>query len=553
MFKYVLTSLKGYKLSFLKSDIIAGVVVAALSIPVAMGYAGVAGLPPVYGLYASMLPVLGYILFASSPQLIFGTDASACAITGSVIAGMGIMAGSDDAVSAAALLSFFTALFLLLFAILRLGRFADYISMPVMSGFMSGTALSIMLSQVPKIFGIPSGGNNFFDSIVAIVTGIGKTNLISLAIGAVTVALVLVGRKFLPKLPMGLIVMVLGTALCALLRLDEQGVVVVGDIPRGLPPISLPDFFGPTGISAAIGSGLLIAVVIFADSLMSSRSFATRNHYKLDNNREIFAFGVSNLIASLSNCSPTSASVSRTAASEQFKGKTQMVSVVSVVVIGLVVMFFSGLLYYMPQPVLGGIVFAALLPVVDILVIRSLWRQTRNEAFIWLISAAGVLVVGVLFGVFIGVILSFFDVILRITNPPQAYLGKIEGRSGYFDQKNHKQAKAIPDVVIYRFSARLFFANVAIFKTGVKKAVEVNQPQAVIIDASGINSIDATAAEEISALLEWLDGQEVACYFAGQIDALNDQFEDFGLGSLREDGRIQKTVDDALEACAAVE
>ena len=552
MFKHILTSLRGYKASYLKNDIISGVIVAALTIPVAMGYAQVAGLPPIYGLYASMLPVLGYILFASSPQLIFGADSSASAITGSAIAAFGITAGSAEAISTAALLSFFTALFLIVFALFKLGRFADYISMPVMSGFLSGTALSIMVGQVPKILGVAGGsGDGFIGDVVAIVTGIPKASLLSLVLGVVTILLILLGKKFLPKVPVGLIVMVLGTAACGLLRLDTMGVSVVGDIPSGFPPLSLPDFFGASDITACVGSGLVIAIVIFADSLMSARSFATRGHYKLDNNREIFAFGASNLLASLSGCSPTSASVSRTAASEQFKGKTQLVSVVAVGVVTLVVMFFSGLLYYMPQPVLGGIVLAALLPVVDVAVIKQLWRQSRSEAYIWLVSAGGVLVVGVLFGVLVGVVLSFLDVILRITTPPQATLGVIEGQDGYFDLKNHKQAKALPGVVIYRFSARLFFANVSLFKKGVKEAVDGDHPKSIVIDASGINSIDATAAEEVQGLLEWLDERGVRYCFAGQTAALDKQFEDFGLGQLAEKGCLHKTLDDALVACGA--
>ena len=552
MFQHILTSFKGYKAAYLKNDIIAGVMVAALTIPVAMGYAQVAGLPPIYGLYASLLPVLGYAVFASSPQLIFGADASASAITGSALAAFGIAAASGQAIATAALLSFFTAVFLILFAIFRLGRFADYISMPVMSGFLSGIALSIMLGEVPKVLGIPSGGDGFLSNVKAIATGIGGASLLSLALGAGTVALILLGKRLVPKFPAGLMVMALGTALCALLRLDKQGVAVVGDIPRGLPALSLPNFTAADNLGGAAGAGLVVAVVIFADSLMSARSFAARGRYKLDNNREIFAFGVSNLLASLSGCSPTSASLSRTAAAEQYKGKTQMVSLVAVAAIGLVVSFLGGLLYYMPQPLLGGVVLAALAGVVDVKVVRGLWRQSRSEAGIWLASALGVFLVGVLFGVLLGVLLSFIDVILRITKPPQAYLGVIQGREGYYDLATHKRARPLPGVVIYRFSARLFFANFSLFQAGVKQAVAANHPHALIVDASGINSIDVSAAEQLARLLNWLCDQDVVYFFAGQTEALNQQLEDFGLSALAMDGRLTKTVGAALDAYHAL-
>ncbi len=549
MFKYVLLSFKGYKLSYIKNDVIAGIMVAALTIPVAMGYAQVAGLPPIYGLYASILPAIGYALFASSPQTVFGADASTSAITGSALAMFGIAATTQQAVAAAALLSLFAAAFLFLFALLRVGRFAAYISMPVMSGFMSGIAISIMLGQLPKILGITGSGDDFFGNIKDLVTGIAGTNLISLAMGAAAAALILLGKRFLPKLPVGLVVMVLGTALCALLRLDNMGVAVVGTIPSGFPALSFPAFWNTSNIGSYIGAGLVVAIVIFADALMTSRSFAVRNHYTLDNNREIFSFGIANFMASLSGGPPTSASMSYTAAAEQFKSKTQLVSLVAATLIALVVAFLGGLLYYMPQPLLGGIVLASLVGMVDLVVIRNLWRQSRGEAAIWLVSAVGVLVVGVLFGVLVGVILSFIAVIIGIVKPPQAYLGVVAGQAGFYDLENHDRAKAIPGVVIYRFSARLFFGNFSLFRKGVHRALGEENPKTIIIDAAGINSIDATAAGQLKELLHWLERKGLTCYFAGQTDALNQQFHDFGLDAmLAEKGRLTKTVADALKA-----
>ncbi len=548
MFRCILTSFRGYRLSYLKNDLVAGIIVAALTIPVAMGYAGVAGLPPVYGLYASMLPVLGYIIFASSPQLIFGADASASAVTGSCLAALGVVTGSSEAVSSAAILSLFVGIFLIIFSVLKLGKFAEYISKSVMSGFISGIALSILCGQVPKIIGITGSGNDFLGNMKAIVTQLDKINPLSVLLGGITAAVILLGKKYLPKLPVALVVMALGTCLSWAAGLDEHGVCVVGNIPGGLPELSLPDIFGHGNLGMYIGSGLMIAIIVFADSLMSAQSFAAKNEYELDNNREIFAFGFSNILASVSGCAPTSASVSRTAANEQFKGRTQMVSVVAVVVIGVVVTFLSGALYYMPQPVLGGIVFAALCGVVEVSQFRRLLHVSRSEAIIWAASAAGVLAVGTLFGVIIGVILSFVDVIIRISTPPQAYLGTIEGKDGFFDLSAHKNAKAIPGIVIYRFSARIFFANLGVFKAGVQKALDEMHPQAIIFDASGINSIDTTAADELKSIFAELDRQDVAYCFAGQTETLNRQFSALGLWARDDASHIKKTVKDALAA-----
>ncbi len=551
MFRYVLTSFRGYRLSWLKDDLIAGIIVAALTIPVAMGYAGVAGLPPVYGLYASMLPVLGYILFASSPQMIFGADASSSAITGSCLAALGIVAGSQQAVASAVILSLFAGIFLIIFSVMKLGKFAQYISKSVMSGFISGISFSILFGQIPKILGLAGSGNDFLGNIAALATHIGETNPLCALLGGTTIAAILLGKKYLPKLPVALIVMVLGTWICAVLRLDSQGVRVVGAIPRGLPKLALPDLLHLGNLSNYIGPSLLIAILVFADALMSAQVFAEKNGYALDNNREIFAFGFSNLVASVSGCAPTSGSVSRTAANEQYNGHTQLVSVVAVAVVGIVVAFFISALYYIPQPVLGGVVFTALCGVIEVPQIRRLLSISRNEAVVWFASAVGVLVMGTLFGVIIGVVVSFLDVIIRISAPPQAYLGKLEGRDGFFDLSAHKNAKAIPGIVIYRFSARLFFANFSIFKAGVEKAIQEAHPRAIVFDASGINSIDTTSVDSLKELLAGLDHQGIQYCFAGQTATLNRQFAALQLWPADDVSHIKKTIQDALDAYGA--
>ncbi len=536
--------IKGYHLSTFKHDVLAGLIVAALTIPVAMGYAGVAGLPPIYGLYASILPVLGYAVLASSRRLIFGMDASASALTGSFLAAMGFAAGSQDAVGAAAVLSFFTAVFLFAFAALRLGRFAEYISMPVMSGFISGTALSILIGQLPKLMGIPSEGGSALETLGSLFAQLGSVNWPSLLIGVITIALLLIGRRFFSRFPTVLAVMALGTLCTFLFGLDQYGVSIVGEIPGGLPPLQFPNLLHTSSLSSYIGVGLVMAIVIFADSLMSANSFAQRDGVTLNSNREIAAFGLSNLMASLSGCSPTSSSVSRTAASEEFNGKTKMVSLVAVVVVVLVVAFLDGALYYMPQPMLGGIVFGALLSVVDVKVIKNLLRFNRREAIIWIVSALGVLVVGVLFGVLIGVVLSFIDVIIRMSRPKEAFLGRVPGRRGFFDLSRHKDAVPLHATVIYRFSARLFFGNVTTFCDSIKKVVKAQRAQTLIIDASGINNIDATAADALLQLFEELDKAGVVWRIAGQIEPVNIQMRKLRLPV---DGHITKTIEEALE------
>ncbi len=540
MFKYVLTSLKGYKKAYLKDDIIAGVIVAALTIPVAMGYAQIAGLPPVYGLYGSILPVIGYALFASNPQLIYGVDASAAAITGSLVATVGLAAGSQDVLDFVPVAAVCTGVFLILFAVLKLGRFAGYISAPVMSGFITGLSLSVMFSQLPKMFGLDASG------LIGTLQNITQLNATSLLLSVVTVAALLVCKKLLPKIPSSLLLMVAGTALTALLRLDKLGVVIVGDIPDGLPTLILPNFTGPHTL-AAVAGGFVLAVVIFADSLLTTTSFAIQGKYPIKPNRELFAFGASNLFAGFSGCSPTSASVSRTAAGKQYRAKTQLVSLVAAGVIALVCAFLSGLLYYMPQPLLSGIVFVALLGVLDFGALKALLHESKREAVIWIITAVGVLVLDVLPGVLIGVVLSFIHVIMKVSAPDAAYLGVIQGREGFFDMTRHKEAKPLPGISIFRFSARLFFANSERFQKGVRKAMN-EKPRAIILDARGINSIDTTAADDLKNLLSDLDEAHIQYFFAEQTSDLVDDFSEKGLGFLQQNGRLKRSIEEALQA-----
>lgn len=543
MFNYILLSLKGYKKEFLRNDVISGVVVAALTIPVSMGYAQVAGLSPIYGLYASFLPVLAYIIFASSPQLIYGIDATAT-VTGSILVAAGVAAGSAEALIFAPLLAFFTGVFMLIFAALRLGRFASYISTPVMSGFISGISISIIVGQIPKIMGVAGGGSDFFANISAIFSQLSSINWISLVMGVIAAAIILLAKKFFRKIPMALIILVLGTAITAFFRLDQYGVVIVGEIPQGLPAFSLPDFAAIDNWTFIILGGLVSAIACFAGSLLPSKSFAMRNKYTVDDNREILAYGVANIAAAVSGTAPTSASVSRTAANEQFRGKTQVVLIVAAGVIAFVLLFLSGLLYYMPQPVLSAIVLAALVGVIDIDVSIALFRHTKREATIWLVSLVGVLAVGVLFGVMVGIVLSFLVIIVNVVSSQSAELGVISDRDGYYDMSRHSDAKAIENVVIYRYSSPLVFANINTFINGLERATK-NNPQVVIIDASAITHVDVTAADTIRDLLTQYQEQHIQYYFSNTIGRFRDDLRKNHVDTDIEN-HLTKTIDEAL-------
>ncbi|WNY27417.1 SulP family inorganic anion transporter [Methanolapillus ohkumae] len=545
MFTRFLITLKDYKKSYLRYDIVAGIMVAALTIPVAMGYAQIAGLPPIYGLYASILPLLGYAFFATSRHLIITPDSAASAITGSVVVSLGFALGSPDVLSIAPVLTFFAAAFLLLFAVLKAGRFASFISTPVISGFLSGLGLFVILGQIPKALGIEISGGTVFSQVGEILSSLPLVNVYSALLAGSTLLLVLLSKKFLPKIPMALIVLVVGTIMTFLFGLDGFGVTIVGEIPGGFPTLAIPDILNFPDLSMGILSGFVIAIVILSDSLLTAKSFALRNRTKIQENRELVAFSAANFLSAFSGASPVSASTSCTAVNEQYHGKTQMASIVAAGIIALLVTFFGSLLYYMPQPVLAGIIIAAVSGVVDVKRAKIWAAESRNEFWIWILSLAGVLFVGVIFGVLVGILLSFADVIRGITKPEEAYLGIIDGKRGFFNLKNHSNAHPLENIIIYRFGARLFFANISIFGAAIENAILQN-PKAIIVDASGINDIDVTAAETLEFLIESAQKSGIGFYFAGIRADVESDLIDTGLEEFVKSGHTQKTIEDAL-------
>jgi len=542
----ILPSLKGYRLSYLPNDLLAGLIVAALTIPIAMGYAQVAGLPAVYGLYGSILPLLGYALFASSPQLIFGVDAAAAAITGSILLGAGIETGSAEAMALVPVLAVCSGLFLILFSVLKLGRLVSFISAPVMGGFITGVAISIMLTQVPRIMGVTvEAGEGLYSGLRNIIVSIPQTNLFALLVGAVSFALIMLCRRFAPKLPMPLIVMVVAVFLSS--RWDwesTRGLMVLGSIPAGLPMPAIPAF-GAVDVTRALGYSLTIAVVVMAESLLASNTFALRNHYRLDDNRELFAFGVGNILGALVGVCPTSASVSRTAVSDSFGGRTQLVSIVAAVLIAGVVLFLTPLLYAMPLAVLAAIVLAALTGVVEADLALRLWRCERGEFWIFVSAMMGVLLVGLIAGVVVGVLLSLIALLIRASDPPRGQLGTLPGKDGYFNMKRFPEAAPLPGVLLYRFSAGLNFANAKVFCNEVEDLVG-EDTRIVVVDASGIGSIDITGADRLLALSDTLESRGVRFYLAEQTPHFNDRLEQLGIGRLVTEGHTRRTIEDVL-------
>ncbi|MGF2054908.1 SulP family inorganic anion transporter [Vagococcus fluvialis] len=521
-----------YSIKYLKNDLISGVIVAALSIPVAMGYAQVAGLPVEYGLYVSILPVITYALFASSPQLIFGVDSSSAAIAGSVVAMIGLENGSKDVINFISLFSLFTGLFMIIFSIAKLGRFMTYISEPVMSGTIFGISFSVMMSQIPQLLTIKSENAEFGNTIISVYKHFEEINYVSLMLGIVTIMIIITGKNFLPRIPFPLIVIVIATIFSYSFQFESIGVEIIGEIPKGLPSIFIPKVLSSKLVLSAIVGGFFSSILLTIDSLLTGKNFANKNNYIIDDNQEILAFGMSNIISSFSGILPTSASVSRTASNIQFKGKTQMTSIISAVIIILVLLFASRSLYFMPQPVLSGVVFSALFGVVigEFKEFKLTITMSRVEGIIWITSVVTVLLFGALIGILSGIVLSFILVIVTNTRKSYAFLGESTDKKEkyYYDLSRNKDARPILGTIIFRFSHSLFFTNIDIFIDKIEGKITEDTTK-IIIDAHAMTTIDLTAARKLKKFLEGLKAKKIDYYFVNTIGDFRDDILEKGL------------------------
>lgn len=537
-------TLRDYQTAYLKKDIFSGVLIAALSIPISMGYAQIAGLPPVYGLYGSVLPIFLFALLSTSPLFIFGVDAAPAAMVGSVLLALGIAPGSAEAMQLVPVLAFYTGLWLLVFSLLGAGKAVDYISTPVMGGFISGICCEIILMQTPKLLGSAAGSGELFELLACIWAALKVVNIPSLLLGAATLALLLLGKKYFPKVPMVLVMLVAGALMTVLFHVERYGVALLAAVEPGLPKLVLPQL-GCIKLSEGLSASLPIAIVILAETLLAENSYALKNDQKLNCNREILAFSLGNFAAAIVGCCPVNGSVSRTAVNERNGGRTQLVSVVASVTMLLVLLLATGFIRYLPVPVLTAIVINALLGAVEFDLAERLFRISRQEFFIFLGAFAGVLLLGAINGVVIGVVLSFVDVIIRAAAPRRAFLGVLPGKPGFYPLDRVSGAKPLPHVVLYRFSGSLFFANIRMFQEDLEQSIQPDTT-VVIVDASAVASIDITAADRLLALYRKLKARGVRFYLTEHIGEVNDKLRQYGAEELLESGAVRRTMQAAL-------
>ncbi len=536
---------KDYKAKDIPGDIISGVIVALVSIPISMGYSQIAGLPMIYGLYGSLLPILIYGIITTSYDFVFGVDAAPAALTGAAIASLGIVPGSEEAVRAIPVLTTLVGLWLLLFYFLKAGRMVKFISVPVMGGFITGICLEIICMQIPKLWGGSPGTGELPELILHMFKELKFFNLISFILSIITVVIILSMKKLLPKLPMSVVMLIIGGILQVIFDLGSHGVKLLPESPGGLP---LPKLLHiDVSILPELGfSALTISLVIMSETMLASRSNAINDGYDLNVNREVLAYSLANFAAGIFGCCPVNASVSRTTIVRQFGGRSQIMSVSASVSMAFILLFCTDYISLLPVPVLTAIIVSALLSACEFHLAKRLFETSKRDLVIFICAALGVLFFGTVYGVMIGVILSFFVVIREAVNPPKTFVGVREGHEGFFSLKVHEDARPVQGVIIYRFSGNLFFANIDTFVNDIEGAIE-DSTRVVIINASGISNVDITACDRLVALSNSLQKRRIRFFFAENDGIVNGELKRYGAGELLESGVVQKDIETVME------
>ena len=495
-----LRQLLTYNRSWLRGDILAGLTVAAYLIPQCMAYGELAGVEPVAGLWAILPPIIIYAIFGSSPQLSIGPESSTAVMTAVAIAPLAA-ARTDAYISFAALLATIMGLVCIVGYFAKLGFLADLLSKPVLIGYMAGIALIMIGGQIGKIAKIDIEANMFFGQIGEFISKLSLAHIPTLILGiAVLIFLFAFQRRF-SNAPIPLIAVLLSTAAVAIFNLSDRGVAIVGEIPAGLPQFALPQI-SVRDLTSLVAAAIGISLVGYSDNVLTARAFANRNNYKIDANQELLALGVANLGNGLMQGFPVSSSGSRTVIGDSLNSKSQLYSLVAMLAVIVVLLFFRPILASFPKAALGAIVIYAATKLIEVSEFIRLYRFRRSEFFLALVTTIAVLATDILVGVGIAVGLSVIELFYRVARPHDAVLGTVPNLAGLHDIDDWEGAKTIPGLVIYRYDAPLCFANAENFKERVLEAIkaETIPVEWLVLNMEANVEIDITAIDMLSEL-----------------------------------------------------
>jgi high affinity sulfate transporter 1 len=543
--------LREYRPEWLPKDVVAGLVLTTLLVPQGMAYAELAGLPAITGLYTSILCLVGYAIFGPSKILVLGPDSS----LGPMIAAttLPLIAANGDpirAVALASMLALIVGVIMVVGGMARLGFVADLLSKPTMIGYMNGLAVTILVGQLPKLFGFSTDANGLLDEARAFVDGVrdGETVGAALAVCMLALAVIAVLRRTLPRVPNVLVAVVVSIAVAAGFGLEQHGVKLVGTLPEGFPPLTVPDVHR-SDLLPLVGGAFGIALVSLADTIATSSAFAGRSGEEVDGNREMVGIGVANLGAGLFQGFPVSTSGSRTAVAEQAGAKSQVAGLVGAILIAAMLLFVPGLFRDLPQPTLAAVVITASLSLADVPGTVRLWKQRRSECGLSIAAFLGVAFLGVLPGIVVAVALSVLNLFRRSWLPYHAVLGRVPSLPGYHDVGSYPEAEVLPGLVMFRFDAPLFFANTRTFREQILLlASHEPTPVWILIAAEPITDVDTTAADMLEDLDEAINARGISLAFAEMKDPVRAKIVTYELNRTIDPNHFYPTLDSAVTA-----
>ena len=544
----------GYRREWLRKDLVAGVVLTTLLVPQGMAYAELAGLPPITGLYTSILCLTAYAVFGPSRILVLGPDSSLGPMIAATILPL-LVADGDPAraVALASLLAIIVGVIMLVAAVAKLGFVADLLSKPTMIGYLNGLALTILASQLPKLFGFSVDADDLIGDLTGFVQGLadGEAVPASVAVGLSGVVLVVVVQRLWPKVPAVLVMVLLAIAAAVAFDLADHGVDLVGVLPEGFPPFTVPSV-DRSDLGPLMAGALGIALVSLADTMSTASAFAARTGQEVHGNREMTGIGTANLAAGFFQGFPVSTSGSRTAVAERAGAKTQIAGLTGAVLIVVMIVLVPGLFRNLPQPALAAVVITASLSLADIPGTLRLWRQRRTEFALSLAAFLGVAFFGVLIGIATAVALSILNVFRRAWWPYETKLGRVEGLRGFHDIRSYPQAEHLPGLVIYRFDAPLLFANARTFRDEVRRIAAADpRPRWIVLAAEPITDIDTTASDMLFELVSELEERGTSLVFAELKDPVRRKIDRYGLSQEIEAHHFFPTLGAAVEAFRA--
>ena len=531
--------LRGYERAWLPQDLMAGLVLTTMLVPVGIAYAVASGVPGIHGLYATIVPLLAYALFGPSRIMVLGPDSSLAAV---ILAVVLPLSGGDPAraVAVAGAMAIVSGLVCILVGLLRLGFVTELLSKPIRYGYMNGIALTVLIGQLPKLLGFSIEGKGPLRDLAQIVQSVlgGRANWTAFAVGAGTLAAILALKRF-KRIP-GLLIAVVGaTVAVAALGLDQSaGVKVLGPLPQGLPSFALP-WIDLASLGQVVVGGCAVAMVSFADTSVLSRTYAAKTRTHVDPNQEMVGLGAANLAAGLFQGFPISSSSSRTPVAEASGAKTQLTGVVGAVAVALLLLFAPNLLKSLPNSALAGVVIASAIGLFEFSDLRRIFRIQQWEFWLSVVCFVGVAVLGVIPGIGLAIVIAVIEFLWDGWRPHHAVLGRVNGIRGYHDITRYPDARLVPGLVLFRWDAPLFFANAELFHQRVLEAV-AQSPTAVrriVVTAEPVTSIDVTSADVLAELARTLRAAGIELRFAEMKDPVKDKlkrfemFERFGAAS----------------------